>query len=126
MQDIQDYVINSGKKTENGNFSGYTLFGERVHIFAHQMAAANVDVDAPTFPFVVVAEKKSYEARVGTDGIKIGKDIVNRLTATAVFANEDKYADAKAYVQGFRERVQRKVAKRVKALEVPAEPSDAI
>ncbi len=124
MQNIQDYVITSGKKTENGNFSGYTLFGKRIHIFGHQMASANLDVASPEFPFVVVAEEKSYEAQVGADGIKIGKDIVNRLTATAVFANEDKYADAKAYVLGFNDRVERKVARKVKALEVPADPAD--
>lgn len=123
---MQKYIISSGRWTENNNFTGYTLFGERVHIFGHQMASANFTKESTEFPLIVVAEKKNYSARVDENGQKIGQDIVDRLTATAVFANEDAFVNALAMTEGFENRVQRKVAKRVKALEADLEPADSI
>lgn len=124
LQNMQKFVITSGKWTSE-NFSGYTLFGERVHIFGHQMTGAGFSKEHTTFPFVVVAEKKSYAARLDAEGKTVGLPITDRLTATAVFANEDKFVEALATVQGFDERIEKKVARRVKALELDLEGSAA-
>ena len=117
MQKMQKYIITSGKWTSNNNFSGYTLFGERVHIFGHQMSSIGFDKDHTQFPFIAIAEKKSYSAMLDSDGKAISQAITDRLTATAVFKNEDAIVEAIAMTEGFEARIQRKVAKKVAALE---------
>lgn len=123
LQKMQKYIIASGKWTENNNFSGYTIMGKRIHIFGHQMASAGFSKEHTVFPFIVVAEEKSYEAMLDSDGKPVSKAINDRLTATAVFANEDKFVDAMAMEQGFDARIERKVAKRVAALEFDIPPT---
>ena len=125
MQDLRILSIANGSFTANGNFSGYTLTGERVHIFGRQMASANFDADSVEFPFPVLATNKSYEGRLNADGTR-GTAIVDRLTATAVFANEDALADALAADEGMAARIERKKAKKVKSLLADLEPLDAI
>jgi len=123
LQKMQKYIITSGKWTSNENFSGYTLFGERVHIFGHQMASMQFDKEHTVFPFIAIAEKKSYSARMDSDGNAVGQAINDRLTATAVFKNEDAIVEAIAMTEGFEARIQRKVAKKVAALEFDIEPT---
>ncbi len=125
MQDLRILSIANGSFTANGNFSGYTLTGERVHIFGRQMASANFDADSVEFPFPVLATNKSYEGRLNADGTR-GTAIVDRLTATAVFANEDALADALAADEGMAARIERKKAKKVKSLLADLEPTDAV
>jgi hypothetical protein len=120
---MQKYIITSGKWTSGENFSGYTLFGERVHIFGHQMASMQFDKEHTVFPFIAIAEKKSYPARIDSDGKTVSQAIDDRLTATAVFKNEDAIVEAIAMTEGFEARIQRKVAKKVAALEFDIEPT---
>lgn len=119
---MQKFIITSGKWTAGDNFSGYTLFGERVHIFGHQMASMQFDKEHTEFPFIAIAEKKSYSARLDENGNAVSQAISDRLTATAVFKSEDAIVDALAMTEGFEARIQRKVAKRVAALDfdIPA------
>ena len=80
------------------------------------------DKEHTTFPFIAIAEKKSYSAMLDSDGKAISQAITDRLTATAVFKNEDAIVEAIAMTEGFEARIQRKVAKKVAALEfdIPA------
>ena len=123
LQKMQKFIITSGKWTAGDNFSGYTLFGERVHIFGHQMASIQFSKEHTEFPFIAIAEKKSYSAMIDSNGKAVGQDIKDRLTATAVFKNEDAIVDAIAMTEGFEARIQRKVAKKVAALEFDIEPT---
>lgn len=84
---MKNYVINNGAFTGQGNFSGYTAMGERVHIYARQMASlgweANEDVK---FPFYCIGAEKEIEP-LGTDGKPTGEKAI-RLTALSVFKNK--------------------------------------
>jgi hypothetical protein len=127
MQDLEILSIASGKFTDNGNFSGYTLTGKRVHIFARQMSSANMPDDTSVkYPFPVLAQSKAYEwaDEINSDGTVVRKAgaIKDRLTATAVFADEDKLAEALAADKGLAARVEAKVAKRVKSLMADISP----
>ena len=117
QKDAETYIIVSGKWTDNGNFSGYTGRGKRVHIYSHQMGAAGFTKDTIKYPFIALAEEKSYDARVDADGKPIGKPIENRLTATAVFAHEDALVEMLAMERGFNNRIERKVTARAKVLD---------
>jgi hypothetical protein len=125
MQDLRILSIANGKFTANGNFSGYTLTGERVHIFGRQMASANFDADSVDYPFPVLATNKSYEGRLNADGTREA-GIVDRLTALAVFTNEDAMAAALAADKGLAARVEAKVAKRVRSLMADLSPEAAL
>ena len=84
---MKNYVINNGAFTGQGNFSGYTAMGERVHVYARQMASlgweANEDVK---FPFYCIGAEKEIEP-LGTDGKPTGEKAI-RLTALSVFKNK--------------------------------------
>lgn len=84
---MKNYVINNGAFTGQGNFSGYTAMGERVHIYARQMASlgweANEDVK---FPFYCIGAEKEIEP-LGVDGKPTGEKAI-RLTALSVFKNK--------------------------------------
>lgn len=90
--------INSGNFSKNGNFNGYNTRGERVHIYKRQMDALNIKTDADFKPFFVIAEKKTYGARLDAAGQPIpyadGKLSMTRVTATAVFKTEEDYIKA--------------------------------
>ena len=89
----QSYVINNGKFTGAGNFSGYTAKGKRIHIFGRQMEsigwATNEDV---SFPFYCIAEEKTINA-VDADNNPTG-ETAQRLTALSVFKTEDSLIQA--------------------------------
>jgi hypothetical protein len=130
MQDLEIISIASGNFTANGAFSGYSLTQGRVHIFARQMEAIGVNKDNVTFPFPVIAERKSYnwEAQLGEDGKVVRKEgeIKDRLQALAVFKNEEDLTNAIAADQGLKERVRVKVAKKVKSLLADLSPEAAL
>jgi hypothetical protein len=128
MQDLRILSIASGAFTANGNFSGYTLKGERVHFFSRQLKAAFGD-EEPSFPFPCLAQSKSYQwdeerDEQGNVTRKAGS-IDNRLTAMAAFVSEDAMADALAADEGLAARVESKKAKRVKALMADLDPAEA-
>ncbi len=125
MQDLRKLSIASGKTTSNGNFSGYTLLGERIHIFARQIESAFGEGE-PVFPFPVLAQTKAYEwaEELDSDGNVVRKAgaIKDRLTCLAAFKNEDAMADAIAADEGLAARIEAKVAKRVKSLMASLSP----
>lgn len=97
----KNYVINNGSFTANGNFSGYTALGERVHLHKRQMEAlewrANTDVK---FPFYVIATIKQI-GQLGTDGKPVvgenGLPVTSdRLTALSAFKTRDEIKQAHA------------------------------
>jgi hypothetical protein len=98
---MKNYVINNGAFTANGNFSGYTALGVRVHLHKRQMSAlgweSTTDV---TFPFFCIAETKqigsldaSGNAVVDKDGVEIKSD---RLTALSAFKTKNEITQAHA------------------------------
>jgi hypothetical protein len=99
----KNYVINNGSFTANGNFSGYTALGDRVHFHKRQMEAlswaTNNDVQ---FPFYTIATIKQI-GQLGADGKPVldanGLPATSdRLTALSAFKtrNEIKQAHADA------------------------------
>ncbi len=91
---MKNYVINNGGFTAAGNFTGYTAMGERVHIYARQMAANNWEADEDVkFPFYCLAIEKEIQP-FDANGKPTG-ETVKRLTATSVFLTVDALAEAK-------------------------------
>ena len=90
----KNYVINNGSFTANGNFSGYTALGERVHIFGRQMEAlgwkSNADV---TFPFYTIGQMKTIN-QLNEKGETIGT--TERLTALSAFKTREEIKQAHA------------------------------
>lgn len=98
---MKNYVINNGAFTANGNFSGYTALGVRVHLHKRQMESLewtkNEDVK---FPFFCIAETKkigsldpSGNAVVDANGVEITSD---RLTALSAFKSKAEITQAHA------------------------------
>lgn len=78
-------IIFSGSFTANGNFSGYSILGERVHCYDRQMKAIGLDADTLKFPIFAIAQEKEFSS-LDADGKETGK--FKRLTATALFAEK--------------------------------------
>lgn len=98
---MKNYVINNGAFTANGNFSGYTALGVRVHLHKRQMESLewtkNEDVK---FPFFCIAETKqigsldaSGKAVVDANGVEITSE---RLTALSAFKTKQEITQAHA------------------------------
>jgi len=96
----QELPISSGQFTSQGNFTGYTTSGKRVHIYKRQMESLGItftDDNKPNepvkFPIYCLAEEKSYTNRLGADGKPVespdGTTGFTRLTALSVFASDD-------------------------------------
>ena len=103
----QKLTINNGQFTSQGNFTGYTALGKRVHIYKRQMESLGVkfdDTNKPVedvkLPFYCLAEEKSYSNRLGADGNPVvspdGTTGFSRLTALSVFGNVDALGSAVA------------------------------
>ena len=96
---MQNYVINNGAFTANGNFSGYTALGVRVHLHKRQMESlAWTKNEEITFPFFCIAETKQIGALnadgtavVDKDGVEVKSE---RLTALSAFKTKA-HADSK-------------------------------
>lgn len=97
----KNYVINNGSFTANGNFSGYTALGERVHLHKRQMEALEWKTnDDVKFPFYVIATIKQI-GQLGTDGKAVldasGLPVTSdRLTALSAFKTRDAIKQAHA------------------------------
>lgn len=100
----KNYVINNGAFTANGNFSGYTALGDRVHIFGRQMEAlgwGKENAKAIKFPFYVIAttkqigqlDAKGQPVLDEKTGLPVTKD---RLTAMSAFKTRDEIKQAHA------------------------------
>ena len=98
---MKNYVINNGAFTANGNFSGYTALGVRVHLHKRQMNALgwNTTEDV-TLPFFCIAEEKQIgslnangEPVVDSNGVEITSP---RLTALSAFKTKAEITQAHA------------------------------
>jgi hypothetical protein len=98
---MKNFVINNGAFTANGNFSGYTALGVRVHLHKRQMEALawtkNEDVK---FPFFCIAEDKEIgqldangKAVVDANGVEVKS---SRLTALSAFKAKEEIIQAHA------------------------------
>ncbi len=98
---MKNYVINNGAFTANGNFSGYTALGVRVHLHKRQMSALGWESTADVqFPFFCIAETKQIGSLnadgtpvVDKDGVEIKSD---RLTALSAFKTKNEITQAHA------------------------------
>lgn len=99
---MKNYVINHGTFTANGNFSGYTALGERVHIFGRQIQALGwTEPEDIKFPFYAIGTttqigqlNKNGEPMVdATTGVVITSD---RLTALSAFKTREEIKQAHA------------------------------
>jgi hypothetical protein len=98
---MKNYVINNGAFTANGNFSGYTALGVRVHLHKRQMSALGWESTTDVaFPFFCIAETKqigsldaSGNAVVDNNGVEIKSD---RLTALSAFKTKGEITQAHA------------------------------
>jgi hypothetical protein len=97
----KNYVINNGSFTANGNFSGYTALGERVHFHKRQMEALDWKTNADVkFPFYSIATIKQI-GQLGADGKPVldasGLPATSdRLTALSAFKTRDAIKQAHA------------------------------
>lgn len=97
----KNYVINNGNFTPNGNFSGYTALGVRVHFHKRQMDALGWKTDAEIkFPFYSIAEDKEIgqldsngQAVVDANGVPVTS---KRLTALSAFIDRNAIKQAHA------------------------------
>jgi hypothetical protein len=117
---MKNYVINNGGFTAAGNFTGYTAMGERVHIYARQMAANNWEADEDVkFPFYCLAIEKEIQP-FDANGKPTG-ETVKRLTATSVFLTVDALAEAKGATILVEAKVNKLIAEEAVAAGLTAE-----
>lgn len=98
---MKNYVINNGAFTSNGNFSGYTALGVRVHLHKRQMEALEWTTNADVkFPFFCIAEVKQIGSLdttgnpvVDANGVEIKSE---RLTALSAFKTKNEITQAHA------------------------------
>lgn len=98
---MKNYVINNGTFTANGNFSGYTALGERVHLFGRQMQALGwskqEDVKFPFYAIGTVKQIGQLDANgkplMNADGTPATSD---RLTALSAFKTREEIKQAHA------------------------------
>jgi hypothetical protein len=108
-------VINNGQFSVNGNFSGYTATGVRVHIYARQMSAIGWEADDDVkYPFYALAKEKEITP-FAADGKTLSDTKSIRLTATAVFTTVDALAAAKGEVVLVEAKVNSIIAKQAVA-----------
>ena len=97
----KNFVINNGNFTANGNFSGYTALGQRVHFHKRQMESLGWKSDADIkFPFYSIAEDKEIgqldangNAVVDANGVPVTS---KRLTALSAFTDRNAIKQAHA------------------------------
>lgn len=96
---IRNFAILSGNFTEAGNFSGYDVFGNRLHIHARQMTTLGwVKNEDVKFPFFAVGDVKQIgqldengDAKLNSDGSAV---LIDRLTASSVFTSKQQLIEA--------------------------------
>lgn len=122
---LKNISITSGNFTENGNFTGYNLLGERVHLYKRQMEqlgwTKNEDVK---FPFFAVATEKEYQ-RVDENG-EATDETFTRLTATSVFKDETTLINAHVGNASTEAKIAKAVATAMKAIALTDEQVEAL
>lgn len=99
---MKNFVINNGAFTTNGNFSGYTALGKRVHLHKRQMESLGwTKNEEVTFPFYCIAEEKEI-GQLDVNGQAVvdpntGLAVVSkRLTALSAFKTQEDIVKAHA------------------------------
>lgn len=91
---MKNYVIQSGAFTTNGNLTGYTALGERIHFHKRQMEAMGIkEAKDLKFPFYAIATNKTInpfdengKPATNADG---SLKTAERLTALSAFATKE-------------------------------------
>jgi len=98
----KNYVINNGNFTANGNFSGYTALGDRVHFHKRQMDSLNWSkLEDIKFPFYTIA-KMTQIGQLDTAGKPVMDALTglpttsDRLTALSAFKTREEIKQAHA------------------------------
>ena len=96
---MKNYAITSGQFTAKGNFTGYTAKGERLHIHKAQMDSLGVTKKEDLkFPFYAIGENKKIGQLDENGAPKVDANnnpvLVDRLTATSVFASKEAIINA--------------------------------
>lgn len=98
----KNYVINNGNFTANGNFSGYTALGDRVHFHKRQMDSLSWSkLEDIKFPFYTIA-KMAQIGQLDTAGKPVMDALTglpvtsDRLTALSAFKTRDEIKQAHA------------------------------
>jgi hypothetical protein len=124
---MQKFVINNGNFTEKG-FSAYTATGIRIFLHERQITALGYSKnDKPVqYPFYVLAEEKSYGARLDDNKQPIPNadgtfGITGRLTATAVFKTIEAMGQAFVDNATLEHRINKMVNDAVKSYDVNPE-----
>ena len=130
---MKTYIVNNGNFSAKG-FSGYTAKGERIHIFERQMESIGIkkgDDLKGKLPFYILAEPKSYGARLDEKGQPIPNadgsfGITNRLTATAIFSTIDQLGQAFVEEKTLDARIDKMVNDAVKSYKLDDASIDAM
>ena len=104
---MKNYIITSGQLTAQGNLTGYTSKGIRIHVFARQLNALGLTKDSlektpisPSNPLFCIADEKSYNAKKDDQGNPIpfedGSTTMVRLTALSIFQKKEQLISAHA------------------------------
>lgn len=125
---MKNYIITSATCTDKGNVSAYTSKGERIHIYARQLASLGlttemlgtdkvkgtnpITVDNPLF---CIAEHKTFNARKDDQGNSIpfadGSLTMTRLTAMSVFTKKTQLIGAHVEENLLEQEIQHETAK---------------
>jgi len=85
---MRKLLVSNGNWTDNGNFSGYTASGERVHIYTRQLEALGLKKgEKVPLPLYCTAQEREFEG-VDDAGQPNGEKFT-RLTAGAVFQQKE-------------------------------------
>ena len=119
QQEAQNhFVVVRGNFSTAGNFSAYTLDGQRIHCPSAVMASAGLSSDEPVqFPLQILATKTTHNSRV-VDGKVVPSEPWERLTAAVVCKSEIELAKLLAASQVSKARVAGLVAEAVKDIKV--------
>jgi hypothetical protein len=122
---MKNKVINNGSFTAAGNFSGYTALGERIHIYARQMAAlgwsTNEDVE---YPFYCIAKTTKMKELDG-DGKETGMTS-DRETAASVFKTREAITQAHTESATLDIEIKNSIAQEAAKVGLTAESIDSL
>jgi len=118
---MKNFAITSGNFTAQGNFSGYTALGQRLHIYKAQMDSAGwKELKDVKFPFYAVGHTTKINILDRNDN---NKPVLNadgtpkqeeRLTATSIFATKEGLITARVDEQTLNFSITKGVAEEAK------------
>jgi enhancing lycopene biosynthesis protein 2 len=122
---MKNKVINNGSFTAAGNFSGYTALGERIHIYARQMAAlgwsTNEDVEYPFYCIAKTTKMKELDANGKETGVT-----TDRETAASVFKTREAITQAHTESATLDIEIKNSIAQEAAKVGLTAESIDSL